>query len=43
MPGDNPIAAKFNAVPKFVASHTFTDATWAGTTVVTDLEDRSPP
>jgi len=35
--GDNPIAAKFNAVPKFVASRTFTDASWAGTTVVSDV------
>lgn len=35
--GDNPIAAKFNAVPKFVASRTLTDASWAGTTVVSDV------
>lgn len=34
---DEPIAAKFNAVPKFVASRTLTDASWAGTTVVTDV------
>jgi dihydrofolate reductase len=34
---DNPIAAKFNAVPKFVASRTLTDASWAGTTVVSDV------
>jgi dihydrofolate reductase len=34
---DNPIAAKLNAVPKFVASRTLTDASWAGTTVVSDV------
>jgi dihydrofolate reductase len=34
---DNPIAAKFNAVPRFVASRTLTDASWAGTTVVSDV------
>jgi dihydrofolate reductase len=33
---DNPIAAKFNTVPKFVASRTLTDASWAGTAVVSD-------
>ncbi|PWC03746.1 dihydrofolate reductase family protein [Agromyces badenianii] len=35
--GDQPIAVKFNAVPKFVASRTLTDPSWAGTTVVTDV------
>jgi dihydrofolate reductase len=30
------IAAKFNAVDKFVASRTLTEASWAGTTVVAD-------
>ena len=34
---DNPIAAKFNAVPKFVASRTLTHASWAGTMVVSDV------
>lgn len=32
-----PIAEKFNAVPKFVASRSLTDPEWAGTTVVSDL------
>jgi dihydrofolate reductase len=35
--GDDPIAVKFNAVPKFVASRTLTDPTWQGTTVVSDV------
>ena len=35
--GDEPIAVKFNAVPKFVASRTLTDPTWEGTTVVSDV------
>ena len=34
---EEPIAAKFNAVPKFVASRTLTDPSWAGTTVVQDV------
>jgi dihydrofolate reductase len=34
---EEPIAAKFNAVPKFVASRTLTDPSWAGTTVVRDV------
>ncbi|MEX5272000.1 dihydrofolate reductase family protein [Kocuria sabuli] len=34
---DDPIAAKFNAVPKFVASRTLTDPSWEGTTVLTDV------
>lgn len=28
---------KFNAVPRFVASRTLPDASWAGTTVVSDI------
>ncbi|MHA6511952.1 dihydrofolate reductase family protein [Tessaracoccus sp. Z1128] len=35
--GDNPVAVKFNAVPKFVASRTLTNASWAGTAVVSDV------
>jgi len=33
---DDPIARKFNAVPKFVASRTLANPTWEGTTVLTD-------
>ncbi|MDQ0895058.1 dihydrofolate reductase family protein [Agromyces ramosus] len=36
-PAGDPIASKFNAVPKFVASRTLTDPSWEGTTVVTDV------
>jgi dihydrofolate reductase len=34
---EEPIASKFNAVPKFVVSRTLTDPTWEGTTVLTDV------
>lgn len=40
--GDHPIAVKFNAVPKFVASRTLTSTTWEGTTVVSDLATEIP-
>ncbi len=33
----DPIAQKFNAIPKFVVSRTLTDPSWAGTTVLTDV------
>jgi dihydrofolate reductase len=34
---DFPIAAKLNAVPKFVVSRSLTDPAWAGTTALADL------
>lgn len=40
--GDDPIAVKFNAVPKFVASRTLAAASWAGTTVVSDIATEVP-
>ncbi|MFE7630210.1 dihydrofolate reductase family protein [Kocuria sp. NPDC057446] len=35
--GADPIAEKFNAVPKFVVSRTLTAPSWEGTTVLTDV------
>lgn len=40
--GANPIAVKFNAVPKFVASHTLSDASWSGTRVLSDVATEVP-
>ncbi|BDZ65482.1 dihydrofolate reductase family protein [Agromyces mangrovi Wang et al. 2018] len=37
----NPIAAKFNAVPKFVASRTLTEPAWAGTEMLTDAAEQA--
>ncbi|MBM7503823.1 dihydrofolate reductase family protein [Agromyces aurantiacus] len=39
---DTSIGAKFEAVPKFVASRTLTDPAWSGTTVVTDVAAEVP-
>ena len=35
-PADEPIAAKFAAIPKYVVSRTLEDPTWASTTVLPD-------
>lgn len=35
--GEDPIAVKFNAVPKFVVSRSLTGPSWAGTTVLRDV------
>ena len=35
-PADDPIAAKFAAIPKYVVSRTLQDPSWAGTTVLPD-------
>jgi dihydrofolate reductase len=35
-PTDEPIAAKFAAIPKYVVSRTLQDPSWAGTTVLPD-------
>lgn len=36
---DNQIAAKFNAVPKFVVSRTLAEASWTGTTVLREASE----
>lgn len=33
-PADNPMAAHLNATPKYVASRTLTETTWAGTRIL---------
>jgi dihydrofolate reductase len=35
-PADEPVAAKFAAIPKYVVSRTLRDPSWAGTTVLPD-------
>jgi dihydrofolate reductase len=35
-PADEPVAAKFAAIPKYVVSRTLKDPSWAGTTVLPD-------
>ena len=42
-PADDPIAQKFDAVPKFVVSHTPFEPTWQGTTVLTDVATEVAP
>ncbi|GAA1823118.1 dihydrofolate reductase family protein [Agromyces salentinus] len=37
--GDEPIAVKFNAMPKFVVSRTLREPAWAGTTALSDVAD----
>lgn len=34
---DDPIAGKFNGMPKFVVSHSLTDPSWEGTTALGDV------
>ena len=36
---DDPIAAKFNALPKFVVSRSLTDPAWEGTTALSDVAE----
>ncbi|MET4157140.1 dihydrofolate reductase family protein [Agromyces sp. PvR057] len=40
--GDEPIAVKFNAMPKFVVSRTLADPGWEGTTALADVEQVRP-
>ena len=35
-PAEDPVAAKFAAIPKYVVSRTLEDPSWAGTTVLPD-------
>ncbi|MEI5582532.1 MULTISPECIES: dihydrofolate reductase family protein [unclassified Agromyces] len=39
---DTQVGAKFEQVPKFVASRTLADPSWSGTTVVTDVATEVP-
>ena len=39
---DNPIAAKLNALPKFVVSRSLTEPSWEGTTVLSDVATDVP-
>jgi len=39
---DTQVGAKFETVPKFVASRTLTDPSWPGTTVVSDVAKEVP-
>ncbi len=39
---DTQVGAKFEEVPKFVASRTLTDPKWSGTTVISDVETGIP-
>lgn len=36
---DDPIAGKFNNMPKFVVSHSLTDPSWQGTTALSDVSE----
>jgi dihydrofolate reductase len=36
---DDPIAVKFNAMPKFVVSHSLTDPSWEGTTALSEVAE----
>jgi dihydrofolate reductase len=39
---DNPIAAKFNAIPKFVVSRSLARPAWEGTTALSSIADVEP-